>query len=87
MGKNIISYGFEDGKSHNMDFKLILKEGEAILRFRDDCTKFDPKEYMKLLNSDDEISHIGIRMVMNSCDQVEYVNAMTLNNLRLHINI
>ncbi|WKY46173.1 MATE family efflux transporter [Eubacteriaceae bacterium ES2] len=87
MGKNIISYGFNDGKSHNMDFKLVLKESEAILRFRDDCVKFDPKQYIKLLNPEDEISHIGIRMVMKSCDQVEYVNAMTINNLRLHINI
>ncbi|MGM9938058.1 MAG: MATE family efflux transporter [Candidatus Ornithomonoglobus sp.] len=87
MAGNIIRHGFEDNEKNHMDIKLVLKGNNAILRFRDDCKQFNPKQYAEMINSEDPVAHIGIRMVVKSADSIDYVNAMKLNNLIIHMNI
>lgn len=85
MAYNIIDYGFDDGKKHFVDIRVIVKGGQVILRMRDDCRSFDPKKQAELLNSEDPTAHIGIRLVRKMATEFEYVNVLKLNNLIIKI--
>ena len=83
---NIIKYGFADNKKHLLELRLVIKEDCLILRLRDDCRRFDPKEYYeKILGEGDEQNNLGIRMVMKAADDVSYTSAFKLNNMIIKI--
>lgn len=88
MCKNILQYGFTDGKSHSIDVKLMRLDYGWILRIRDNCELFDPVLYMKSFTDSDKNpeSHIGIRMISQVADRMEYVSTLKLNNLLIGIN-
>lgn len=83
MSNNIIEYGFADGREHSIDIRIVVSEGETILRIRDNCIGFDPVKYLELHQGDDPVAHIGIKMVMKLVKDANYVNSLGLNNLRL----
>ena len=81
MAGNIIDYGFDDGKKHFVDIRIIIKGEQVILRLRDDCRPFNPKKWVELYNPEDPFSHIGIRIVRKMATEFNYVNVLKLNNL------
>ena len=84
MANNIVTHGFKKGgKKHSVDIRLTFKEGRRVIRIRDDCTHFDPLAYFELHSADDPMAHIGIRIVMKSVKEANYVNSLGLNNLTL----
>ncbi|WP_371263041.1 hypothetical protein [Selenomonas ruminantium] len=48
LGVNIIRHGFNDGKPHAIDVRILAKEKEIILRIRDDCRPFNPVNYYRI---------------------------------------
>ena len=81
LGKNILSWGFSDGKKHRLTIK-IMRSGEGfILRFRDDGIHFDPVEYYRIHKGEIPAENFGIRMVFAMKPDVSYLNTMNLNNL------
>ena len=83
---NIIRYGFGmDSRRHNIDVRLILREGESLIRIRDDCANFDPVHYLELHRQDNPGAHLGIRMVMAAARDASYLNSYGLNNLTLRL--
>ena len=86
MTNNIIRHGFtKDKKKHSIDIRLLFKGDKRLLRIRDDCVNFDPVDYVKLHESEDPTSHIGIRMVMKMVKNANYINSLGLNNLTLEM--
>ena len=86
MLKNIIEYGFEEGKNNRVEVLLICKNQEVILRIRDNCKLFNPTTYYKKYYKDsDAMTNIGIRMVMNLASEVSYTSALKLNNLTIKV--
>ena len=84
MTNNIIEHGFDKDRHENsIDIRLQIRDGEPILRIRDNCRHFDPVKYTELHSDEDPVSHIGIRMVMKLVKSANYVNSMGLNNLTL----
>ena len=82
MAKNVVQYGLtEDGKKHDAEIRVVQKDGEWIIRVRDNCKAFDPKKWIQINNPEDPAANIGIRMVCGMAKDVQYVNAMQLNNL------
>lgn len=83
MAVNIIQHAFGDGKKHCVDVRVIVTDDSTILRVRDDCAKFDPKEYLKLheRHREDPTSCIGLRLMFAGSKSVDYVNSMNMNNL------
>jgi anti-sigma regulatory factor (Ser/Thr protein kinase) len=80
MTNNIIRHGFtKDKKKHSIDIRLLFKGDKRLLRIRDDCVNFDPVDYVKLHESEDPTSHIGIRMVMKMVKNANYINSLGLN--------
>lgn len=85
LGNNIVKYGFSDKKGHSIDIRVIRTEDGWIMRFRDNCKQFDPTAWIKLHESEDPSSNIGIRMVCGMAKKVDYLSTMELNNLTIKI--
>ncbi len=85
MAGNIVDYGFDDGKKHFVDVRVIVKGEQVIIRIRDDCRPFDPKKWAEIHNPEDTAAHIGIRLVKKISTEFNYVNVLKLNNLIVKI--
>ena len=70
-------------------FSLLYydKDEELILRFRDDCERSDPrKQYEMLFQDGDEVSMIGLKMIMLQAKEINYTSLLNLNNLIIEID-
>lgn len=85
MAANIVDYGFNDGKKHFVDVRVIVKGEKVIIRMRDDCRPFNPKKWEEIYYPEDPSAHIGIRLVKKISTEFDYVNALKLNNLIIKI--
>ena len=85
LSNNIIEFGFADGKNHSIDIRVMKFENGWTIRFRDNCKLFDPTDWIKLHESDDPTSNIGIRMVCGMAKKVDYLSTMELNNLTIKL--
>ena len=85
MAANVLQHGFtKDRLNHSIHVRLVRREGERILRLRDNCVNFDPVDYMKLHDhEEDPTAHIGIRMVMKMVKEANYQSSLGLNSLTL----
>ena len=87
MAGNVIEHGFTDGKPHHLDVRVLVKDGQTILRMRDDCVLFNLREQADHWAFDPEHpeKNIGIRMVMHAAKDLAYTNTMKTNNLIITI--
>ncbi|MBP5295609.1 MAG: ATP-binding protein [Lachnospiraceae bacterium] len=86
MAGNVVEHGFtKDRKEHSIDIRVAHKDGQVILRIRDDCVPFDPGERQKIISPDDPVKNVGIRMVYRMARKVEYQNILGLNVLTIRI--
>lgn len=85
MAGNIVDYGFDDGKKHFVDVRIIIKGEQVIIRLRDDCRSFDPKRWAEINHPEDPTKHIGIRLCKKISTEFDYVNALKLNNMIVKI--
>lgn len=86
MAGNIVSHGFsKDNKKHSVDIRLAYKNGEIVLRMRDDCTAFDPKSRMEQFTPEDPVKNAGIRLIGKMATDMDYQNNLGLNILTIKI--
>ena len=85
MASNIVEHGFSDGKKHTIDVRVVYKEADLLLRIKDNCRAFDPKEKLALIDPDDITKNIGLRMVSRISKQMTYSNMLGLNVLTIVI--
>ncbi|MBQ1482051.1 MAG: ATP-binding protein [Erysipelotrichaceae bacterium] len=86
MAGNIVEHGFtKDDKDHSIDIRVVHKNDKIILRIKDDCIPFDPKERNRIGADDDPAKNIGIRMVYKIARQINYQNMLRLNVLTVTI--
>lgn len=85
MAGNIVDYGFDDGKKHFVDVRVIVDGEQVIIRLRDDCRPFDPKKWVEIYNPEDPAAHIGIKLCRKIATEFNYVNVLKLNNLIVKI--
>ena len=82
MAANTIQHGFAmDKKHHDLSVRLLQKEADTVLRFRDDCGAFDPVSYIPKDNED----ALGIRLVLAFAQDARYTYALNLNNVCIRI--
>ena len=85
-GDQLYYYAFEkDNKKHSVDVRVIHKDGSIILRIKDDCVPFDPKERSLITDSADPCKNIGIRLVYSIMKDIDYRNILGLNVLTIKI--
>lgn len=86
MAGNIVEHGYtKDHKRHSIDIRIVHKDDSIIMRIRDDCVPFDPKERKELVDPSDFMKNMGIRMVYQIAESVEHQNVLGLNVLTLRI--
>ena len=78
MASNTIQHGFTmDRKHHDLSVRLLQKDEDFVLRFRDDCGAFDPVRYIPKDGED----ALGIRLVLAFAEETRYTYALNLNNV------
>ncbi len=86
MAGNIIKHGFSDNKRHSIDIRVVYKgDDELMLRLRDDCMPFNPRERSELFTPEDTTRNIGLRMVSRIAKSMEYQNLLGLNVLTIRV--
>ena len=86
MAGNVVSHGFrKDSKKHAVDIRVVYKDDDVILRIRDDCVPFNPAERKDLVDPNDKIKNMGIRMVYKGAKDVQYQYLVGLNVLTIRI--
>lgn len=85
MAMNIVKHGFNDGKKHSADVRVVYKDDELLLRIQDDCKAFNPEEKLALIDSEDLTKNIGLRMVHRLAKHMSYMNMLGLNVLTITI--
>ena len=91
---NTINYGYRDELEHQIKIDLQLSEMEAVVELRDDGLPFNPLEQpdpdINKELDDREIGGLGIYLVRQLMDQVEYQRRGEENIIvirkRLHTN-
>jgi len=64
-----------------MSVRVISQKDKWILRFRDDCSAFDPVHYVPGEGED----ALGIRLVLALAEEANYTYSLNLNNLTLKL--
>ena len=78
MAANTIQHGFAtDRRHHDLSVRLLQKENDFVLRFRDDCGAFDPVHYIPK----DKEDALGIRLILAFAREANYTYALNLNNV------
>ena len=86
MAGNIVEHGFEkDSRQHSVDVRVVHKDDVFLLRIKDDCIPFDPKERSSLTEGDDALKNIGIRLIYGIMKDIDYQNVLGLNVLTIKI--
>ncbi|WP_026511647.1 MATE family efflux transporter [Butyrivibrio sp. LC3010] len=87
MAGNVVLHGFtKDKASHTVNIRVVYRSDSVLLRIKDDCIPFNPKERADLISGDDPFKNIGIRMITKLADDVTYQNMLGLNVLTIVIN-
>jgi anti-sigma regulatory factor (Ser/Thr protein kinase) len=85
MASNIVRHGFLHEKQHGLMIRVVVANGDLILRFRDNCKLFNIREQYDSADQKDVTSNIGIRLVMGMAKDVMYVNTLNLNTTIIKI--
>ena len=86
MAGNIVDHGFtKDNKEHSIDIRVVHKEDDIILRMRDNCIPFNPGERLKLTDSENPVSNIGIRTIFAMARDVSYQSIRGMNVLTIKV--
>ena len=87
LGGNIIRWSFKSAQKNTISIYLVFKDNEWILRLRDDCKPFNPKQWfeLSLQNKDDPFKNMGIRIIMSMAKHIEYLNVLRINNLIIRL--
>ena len=85
MTGNIVLHGFNDGKDHNIDVRVVYKDDGLLLRMKDNCRIFNPKEVQDLFTPEDVTHNIGLRLVSGIAESMSYNNALGINVLTITI--
>lgn len=83
MAGNIVEHGFNDGKKHMVDVRVVNRKDGLLLRIKDDCRAFNPKEKLALIDPEDITHNIGLRMVQRLAREMSYSNVLGLNVLTI----
>ena len=77
-GCNVVRWGFGKSK-RTIDIRLMKDDG-WFLRLRDDCSAFNPKDWLAV-HQEKDTEQNGIRLVCSLAKEINYFSVMGFNNL------
>ena len=73
---NIVSYGYTDDASHEIDIELILDEKLLTVKITDDAVEFNPLDQpepdVNIPLEEKKIGGLGIHLIRNLIDELDY---------------
>lgn len=89
---NTISYGYTDTHVHEISVDLVLDKKQLSIRIEDDANEFNPlnvqaNETIGLSLNERVIGGLGIHLVKNLTDQVNYERIQNRNVITLIKNV
>ena len=82
----LIEHGFpKDRRRHSVDLRIVFKNGDIMIRFKDDCKPFDPQERQLIMTPEDPAKNIGLRIVFRIAKEHSYQNLLGLNVLTVKL--
>ena len=81
----IVKKGFEDKKIHQLDIRIMYTEDGITIRTRDDCLLISDIEKSDKSTGAPDDPLLGIHMVFKLAKKVEYIDAMNLNHMIIHL--
>ena len=85
LAANSLLHGFKDDRDKYIEYRFLIIGRWLILRLRDNGRPFDLTERYKLLNPDDPVSGLGLRIVFAAAENVNYSHAFDLNNVCIRV--
>ncbi|MBR3126125.1 MAG: ATP-binding protein [Mogibacterium sp.] len=85
LASNSLLHGFKDDRDKYIEYRFLIIGRWMILRLRDNGRPFDLTERYKLLNPDDPVSGLGLRIVFAAAENVNYSHAFDLNNVCIRV--
>ena len=84
---NIIAYGYQDGKTHQIQVSCEIEGARLTLRFKDDGIPFNPLSTdvpkASLAIDNPRIGGLGIKLMKNLVDDMEYQRDNDFNVLHI----
>lgn len=85
MAGNIVQHGFDGRKAYNIDVRVVYKQDGLLIRLKDNCRLFNPKEVQDLFDPKDVTHNIGLRIVSKIAQALSYNNCLGINVLNITI--
>ena len=82
---NSLLHGFKDDREKYVEYRFLIIGRWLILRLRGNGRPFNLTERYKLLNPDDPVSGLGLRIVFAAAENVNYSHAFDLNNVCIRV--
>lgn len=86
MSVDTIQNRFVQGKKNAIDLRMIYENDNLFIMFRDNCTIFDPIEWLAHYSTEDPVRSIGIKIVSGLSQEMNYTTVLGLNILRIRIS-
>ena len=83
MAVNVIQHGFRPGHEDRVMVRVVYKEDSLMIRLKDSCPPFNPKERAELFDPEDRAHNVGIRLAARLSKKMEYEFILGLNVLTL----
>jgi serine/threonine-protein kinase RsbW len=88
---NIVKYGFEDASEHEISVLLAVNDIDLVIRFVDDGREFDPLAVpppaMNKSLEDTDVGGLGVYLVRQSVNSIEYWRDQSKNVLETRISL
>lgn len=88
---NIISYGYTDDENHEIEIELILLDGVLTVKVEDDAKAFNPLDQPEpdtdIPLEEKKIGGLGIHLIKNLMDELEYIRVNDKNVFVMKKNI
>ena len=86
MAGNVVRHAKTSGDdSVYVRYRLFADQGRVCFSIMDLGDRFDPAAFYEMYHNDSPEKHVGIRMVMNTAEEVLYFNTFRSNNLTIYL--
>ena len=84
VASNIFEHN-QDKKEHFVDLKIRIENDSVMIRFRDNCQPFNPKDRIEMLKDNEPEHNIGLRIVSRLSKNMEYTHVLNLNQFLIEL--
>lgn len=85
LAANTLEHGYKDDREKHLEFRFIITGRWMILRLRDNGREFDLTERYSMLDPEERISGLGLKLVFAAAEDVGYSHVFDMNNVCIRV--